>query len=95
LAGSGSTVDLQPRQAAGRVALDQQDRLPPHAGSGLPARSVTRQYRATRGSMQITLIWTLHFTVGFEATTVHIGGSVRFVPDEGRLCDVASMNRVV
>ena len=24
--------------------------------------------------MQITLIWTLHFTVGFEATTVHIGG---------------------
>ena len=24
--------------------------------------------------MQITLIWTLHSTVGFEATTVHIGG---------------------
>ena len=35
----------------------------------------TPEYRATRGSMQITLIWTPHFRVGFEATTVHIGGS--------------------
>jgi hypothetical protein len=28
--------------------------------------------------MQITLIWTLYFTVGFEATTVHIGGNARW-----------------
>jgi hypothetical protein len=32
--------------------------------------------------MQITLIWALHPTVGFEATTVQIGGSVRFAEIE-------------
>jgi hypothetical protein len=26
-----------------------------------------------RGSMQITLIWMLHGTAGFKATSVHIG----------------------
>ena len=50
--------------------------------------SVSQQprYRATRGSMQITLIWTPHwFTVGFEAT-VHIGGSsaIRLVTRVGK-----------
>jgi hypothetical protein len=42
----------------------------PYAG---PKVSVsTPEDPATRGGMQITLIWMLHFTVGFEATTVHI-----------------------
>ena len=50
------------------TASEAEARLP-YAGPEVSPR----QYRATRGSMQITLIWTLHSTVGFEATTVHIG----------------------
>jgi hypothetical protein len=30
-------------------------------------------------SIEITPAWTLHFTVGFDATTVHIGGCARYL----------------
>jgi hypothetical protein len=65
----GALAGCLPLRLAASSAPEVLGRLP------APVRSSPRQYRATPGSMQITLIWTLHSTVGFEATTAHSGGS--------------------
>ena len=70
--GGGALAGCLPLRLATSTAPEVWGRLP-YAGPELPPR----QYRATPGSTQITLIWTLHSTVGFEATTAQIGGIAR------------------